>query len=141
MKFQWSVFIFLNRVFHAFVLTKFPLSLFNTLSSQYLTTAISVSNNCLTFLSQYLFLMDRVLECNQSKQSWHPFACSVAPEDDHLPLMLSCWFSVDLLMISLFVSPLCTDEHEYFNSCTPRQLFGINVSLFLHKILFALRSI
>ena len=27
-KFQWSVFIFLNRDFHAFVLTKFPLSLF-----------------------------------------------------------------------------------------------------------------
>ena len=31
-KFQFSVFIFLNRGFHAFVLTKFPLSLFNTLS-------------------------------------------------------------------------------------------------------------
>ena len=31
-KFQWSVFIFLNTSFHAFVLRKFPLSLFNTLS-------------------------------------------------------------------------------------------------------------
>ena len=31
-KFQWSVFIFLNRGFHAFVLTKFPVSLFNALS-------------------------------------------------------------------------------------------------------------
>ena len=32
-KFQWSVFIFVNRGFGAFVLTKFPLSLFNTILS------------------------------------------------------------------------------------------------------------
>ena len=50
-KFQCSIFIFLNRGFHAFVLTKFPLSLFNTLSCPYLTTAISISNDSLTFLS------------------------------------------------------------------------------------------
>ena len=31
-KFQWSIFVFLNRGFHIFVLTNFPLSLFNTLS-------------------------------------------------------------------------------------------------------------
>ena len=36
-KFQYSVFIFLNSGFHAFVLTKFPFSLFITLSWSYLT--------------------------------------------------------------------------------------------------------
>ena len=46
-KFQWSVFIFWNRGFHAFVLTKFPLSLFNSLSCPYLTTTISISNDSL----------------------------------------------------------------------------------------------
>ena len=52
--------------------------------------------------------MERVLGCNQSKWPWHSFVCSVAPEDDQLPLMLSCWCSVDLLMIFFFVSPLYT---------------------------------
>ena len=30
--------------------------------------------------------MERVLGCNQSKQPWHSFVCSVAPED--VPLCL-----------------------------------------------------
>ena len=47
-KFQCSVFIFLNRGFHAFVLTKFPLSLFHTLLCQYLTIAISISSDSFT---------------------------------------------------------------------------------------------
>ena len=38
LQFQWSVFIILNRDFYAVVLTKFPLSLFNTLSCPYFTT-------------------------------------------------------------------------------------------------------
>ena len=66
--------------------------------------------------------MDRVLLCNQSKSPWHSFVCSVAPEDDELPLMLSYLCSIDLLMIS-FVSPLYTDPHEHFTSNTPGQLF------------------
>ena len=37
-KFQGSFSIFLNKRFHAIVLTKFPLSLFNTLPCPYLTT-------------------------------------------------------------------------------------------------------
>ena len=82
--------------------------------------------------------MERVLGCNQSKWPWHSFVCSVAPEDDQLPLMLSCWCSIDLLMIFFFVSPLYTDPHEHFNSYTPGELFGINLSLFLHKIFFKL---
>ena len=45
--------------------------------------------------------------------------CSVAPEDDQLPLVLSCWCSIDSLMIFVFLSPLYTDPHEGFNSHTP----------------------
>ena len=71
-----------NESFQAFVSTKFPLSLFSTLSCSYLTTAISTSNDFLTFLSQYLFLLERFFGCNQSKWPWHTFECSVASEDD-----------------------------------------------------------
>ena len=81
--------------------------------------------------------MERVLKCFQSTWPWHPFVCSVAPVGDHLPLMLSCWCSIDLVMI-FFVSPLYTDPHEHFNSYTPEQLFGIKLSLLLHKMWFKL---
>ena len=40
-----------NESFQAFVSTKFPLSLFSTLSCSYLTTALSTSNDFLAFLS------------------------------------------------------------------------------------------
>ena len=40
---------FLSRCIHTLVLTKFPLSLFNPLSCQYLTTPISISNDSLRF--------------------------------------------------------------------------------------------
>ena len=55
-----------------------------------------------------------------------------------LPFMVSCCFSIDLLVILFFVSPLYTDPHEHFNSYTPGQLFGINLPLFLHQIFFKL---
>ena len=55
---------------------------------------------------------------------------------NQLPLMLSCWFSTDLLMILFFVSPLYTGPYERFNSYTPGQLFGINLLVFLHQIFF-----
>ena len=54
-----------------------------------------------------------------SRNDRHILLCSVAPEDDQLPLMLSCWCSIDLLMIFFFVSPLYTDLHKHFNSYTP----------------------
>ena len=43
-------------------------------------------------------------------------------------------------MIFFFVSPLYTVPHEDFNLYTPGWLYGINLSLFLHKILFTLSS-
>ena len=100
--------------------------------------AILISNDSLTFQSQYLFFMERVLRCNLSKWPWHSFVYSVVPEDDQLPLMLSCWCLIDLLMIFFFVSPLYTDPHEHFNLYIPGWLFRINLSLFLHKIFFKL---
>ena len=47
--------------------------------------------------------MERALGCNQSKWLWHSFVCSVAPEDDQLPLVLSFWCSIDLPLIFFFV--------------------------------------
>ena len=73
--------------------------------------------------------MQRVLRCNQSKCPWHSFVCSVAPEDDQLPLMLSSRCSIDLLMIFFFVSPLYTDPHEHFNwyqQGVPRNVIGFS---------------
>ena len=55
-KFQCSIFIYLNRGFHIFVLTNFPLCLFSTLFCPYLTNAISYFNDFLPFLSRNLFL-------------------------------------------------------------------------------------
>ena len=65
-----------------FILSRLVQTLSNTLP----LSAISIYNNSL-----------RVLECNQSKQLWHSVVCSVAPEDDKLPLMLSCWSTNDFL--------------------------------------------
>ena len=117
-KFQCSVFIFLSRGFHAFVLTKFALSLLSTLSCPYLKL-ISISNDSLTFQSKYLFFMERVWGVTIQIGSgislcipWHS-GCS---RDDQLHLILSCWCSIDLLMIFFFVSPLYTDPHEH--TCT-----------------------
>ena len=81
-KFQWSVLIFQNRGFHVFVLTKFILSLFNPSPYPYLTTVIPISNDFLTFLSSCLFVMERVLSCNQSKWLRHSFLCSIVAKDD-----------------------------------------------------------
>ena len=85
--------------------------------------------------------MEIVLGCNQSECAWHSFVCSVAPEDVHLPLILSCRCSIDLLMIFFFVSSLYTDPREHFNSYTPGYLFRINLTLFLHKIFVKLGSV
>ena len=115
------------------------MSLFNTLSCSYLTTTISISDDSLFYRSTY-FLIKKALGCNQSKWPWHSFICSVAPEDDQLPLTLSYWCSIYLLMIFFFVSLLYTDPHDHFNFYIPGWLFGIDLSLFLHKIFFILES-
>ena len=117
-KFQCSVFIFWNRGFHAFVLTKFPLSV-----QHFILSIPDYRHINFQWFPHFPIIipifMERVLGCNQSKCPWHSFVCSVAPEDDHLLLMLSCWCSVDLLIIFFFASPLYTDPHEYFNLYTP----------------------
>ena len=48
-----------------------------------------------------------------------------------------CLCSIDL-PIFFYVSPSYTDLHEHFNLYTPGWLFGINLSLFLHKIFYQL---
>ena len=48
--------------------------------------------------------------------------CLVAPEDAQLPLILSCWCSIDLVINFFLVSPLYADPHEHFNSYAPGYL-------------------
>ena len=110
-KFQWSVFIFLNKAFHAFVLTKFPLSLFNNSSCSYLIPPYQFLTIPSLFYHNTYFSWREFWGCNQSKWLWHSLVCLVAPEDDQLPLMCSCWCSIDLLMIFFLVSPLYTNSH------------------------------
>ena len=49
-------------------------------------------------------------------------------------LLVLYWCTNDFLLFS----QLHTDPHEHFNSYAPRWLFGIKLSLFLHKIFFKL---
>ena len=84
-------------------MTKFPLSLFNTLSCQCFTIAISIYNDSLTFPPWCLPLSETVLGCNQSKRPCRFFVCSVALEDSQLRLILSCRCSIDLVIISFLV--------------------------------------
>ena len=135
-------FHFFEQRFPHIWLHKVPIASVQHFSCPYLITVISLSNDSLIFLSRNLYLMERIWQCTQSKWPWHSFVCSVALEDDQLHLILSCWCSIDdLLMIFFFVSPLYTDPHEHFNTYTPGQLFGINLPLFSHKIVFKLGSV
>ena len=84
-----------------------------------------------TWLPPYKFPMIPSLSYHNICLSWSKFwgatsrnghgipLCLVAPEDDQLLLMLSCWCSIDVLMIFSVVSPLYTEPHEHFNSYTP----------------------
>ena len=132
LKIQWSVFLFLNRDFHAFVLTKFPLSLFNTLPCPYMTTVISNSNDSLTFLLEHLFLIERVF--GYSSRNDHGIPLSVwLPVTFNALLLVLYWSTTDFLFCSTIIYWL-----THFNSDNPGWLFGINLSLFLHKIFFKL---
>ena len=54
------------------------------------------------FLSYIYGEMRTVFVCSQSNCRWHSFVCSVAPDDSHFLLMLSCWCSMHR---SIFDSP------------------------------------
>ena len=53
--------------------------------------------------------METIFGCNQSKWPWHSFVCLVAPEDDQLPLMLSCF----VLLITHMNILICTLQGSY----------------------------
>ena len=74
-----------------------PLSLFKTvkvLSFSLIVFSLFISSPSRIFLSYMYWEMRTVSGCSQSNWPWHSFACSVAPDDSHFPLLLSCWCSV-----------------------------------------------
>ena len=129
-KLQWSAFIFLNTVFHAFVFAS-SLCVCSTLYSGY----GHINFQWFFHFSEDLFLMETALGCNQSKWLWHSFACSVAPEDAKLTLMPSCWCSVDLLM-ALFLFQHYIFTSIYILICTLQGSYLVLTYLFLHIIFF-----
>ena len=111
-EFQWSVFIFLNRGSHAFVLIKFPLSLFNTLSCPDLSRLCPTLYPCPPY--QFTTIPSEFWSVTSRNN------CDIPLSVRLLQRMTSyLWCSlVDLLMIFFFVSPLHTDPYEHFNSYT-----------------------
>ena len=141
-KFQCSVFIFLSRGFHAFVLKKFALSLLSTLSCPYLKL-ISISNDSLTFQSKYLFFMERVWGVTIQIGSgislcipWHSGCSRGWPVTFDTFLLVLYWSINDFLFcFTIIYWPAWTHSHN------PRELFGINLSMFLHQIFFKVGSV
>ena len=83
----------------------------------------------LIFLSLLQFT-DNVFGCKQLKLLCHVFVCSVVPDDCHLPLMYSCWWSIDL--ISFFFLFVCS------STCTIYLIYARDYCLMiiLHKMVF-----
>ena len=74
--------------------------------------------------------MCTVFWCSQSNCPWHSFVCSVARNDSHFPLMLSCWCSMHCVRSVFFDSPIYFPLHEQSNWYTPVWLFGSGFGLF-----------
>ena len=73
--------------------------------------------------------MRTVFGCSQSNWPWHSFVCSVAPDDSHFPLILSCWCSMHRVRTLFFDSPIYFPLHEQTNWYTPGWLFGSSLGL------------
>ena len=87
-----------------------------------------------SFLPQYLFLIERVLGYDQYdrwKRYWHPFLCLVVREDEQLPLIPSCWCSVDLLLIFFFLSPLLPCMNISFRTLQGGNLVLVYICFFI----------
>ena len=99
-----------------FAVIQFPLSLSTTFSCSYLATPSSSSNDSIYSLFYHsTYVRSRSFwGYNQSKRPQHSFVCSVAPNDGQLPLILSCWCSIDLVKIFVFVLFSYIDTHEHF---------------------------
>ena len=137
-KFQWSVFIFFDQRFPGICLNKVPIVFvlrFILFRPDYRRINFQRIPHFPVIIP--IFHGESFGGVN-SRNDRHILLCSVAPEDDQLPLMLSCWWSIDLLIIFFFISWLYTDPHEHFNLYTPGELFGINLSLFSYKIFLKL---
>ena len=105
----------MKRGFQEFVVTESPWSLFKTvkvLSFSRIAFSLFISSTLWFFLSCKYGEMHTVFRCSPSNWPWHSFVCSVAPDDSHFPLMLSCWCSMHRVR-TLFSFSTC----QYISHC------------------------
>ena len=81
------------------------------------------------FLSYMYGEMRAVFECSQSNCPSYSAVCSVAPDDFHFSLMLSCWCSIYCVRTLFFDSPIYFQLHEKSNWYTLGWLFGSSFGL------------
>ena len=127
----------MKRGFQEFVVTESPLSLFKTvkvLSFSRIVFSLFISSALWIFLSCMYGEMHTVFRCSPSNWPWHSFVCSVAPDNSHFPLMLSCWCSMHRVRTLFFFDlliyfPLLEQSNWYI----PGWLFGSRLGLFLSQ--------
>ena len=133
-KVQFNGFPFsLKRGFQKFFVTYSPLPLFKTvkvLSFSLIVLSLFISSALRIFLSYTYGEMHNVFGWRQSSCPWHSFICSVAPDDSHFPLILSCSYSLHRVSILFFDSPMYFPLHEQSNWYTPGWQFGGGLGLF-----------
>ena len=109
------------------------MSLFKTvkvLSFSLIVFSLFISSASRIFLSYMYGEMRTVFGCSQLNWPWHSFVCSVAPDDSHFPLILSCWCSMHRVRTLFFDSPIYFPLHEQSNWYTLGWLFDSSLSLF-----------
>ena len=115
-KFQYSIFIFLNKRFSRIYLNKVPI----VFVQQFILSIPDYCHINFQWFSHFPIIIPIfhgefwVLPAEMAVAFLCVFSCSRG-----WPSVLFCWCSIDLPMIFFFDSPLYTDPHEHFNSYFP----------------------
>ena len=105
------------------------------LSFSLIVFSLFISSTSWIFLSYMHGKMWIVFGRSQSNCQWHFFVCSVAPDDSHFPLMLSCWCFMHHVRTLFFDLPIYSPLHKQFNWYTPGWLFSSSCGLFFWQII------
>ena len=123
----------MKRGFQEFAVTDSPFSLFKTvrvLSFSLIVLSLFILRASRIFLSYMYSEICTVFGCSQSNYPWHSFVCSVAQDDFHFPLMLSCWYSMHPVSTVSFDSPIYFPLHQQSSWYTPGWLLSSSFGLF-----------
>ena len=115
-----------------------PLPLFSTLnvlSVLFNVFDLFISRISRTFFIYMFNITAIVFGWIQLNCPWHYLVCLVAPYDSILPLMLSCWCSMQRVNTFFFDWPMYLPLLEQSNWCTPGWILGASYGLFWHRML------